>query len=556
MSTVRVLPRVAAVLAALTLLNASLTFYDVWPTPGVEWHGHASVELAAAVLLLALVAWRRPGRARPWLVGGLSAVWMALVLGRYVDVMSPALYGRPINLYWDLRHVAAVAAMMTDAVATPLLVAAVFATLLVLALLFLATRWAFAAVAAEMRAPAVRVGLAALALVVVGQFTAQTAAGELLRPFAVAPPVTVTYVKQLQLVAMQLGRETTAIAASHPALATDLARVRNADVLLVFMESYGAVTLDRPAVAEPVAASRAQFAAAVAATGRGVVSAMVDSPTFGGASWLAHVSLMTGVEARDEDTSAALMSHSRDTIVSTFAHAGYRTVALMPGLSYAWPEGAFYGFETIYDTIALGYAGPRFGWWPVPDQFAMARLDVLEAGRADDRPRFVFFPTTSTHAPFGPTAPYQPDWARLLSGEPYAAPAVSQALAGVPDYLDLAPSYVTAVTYAFATIGGYLRQHPDRDLVLVLLGDHQPAAAVAGEGASWDVPVHVVASRPAVLEALRASGFHSGVTPERRSIGPMHALLPTLLASFGAPPTKVASASAPAAPRPRPEAAR
>ena len=120
MSIVRVLPRVAAVLAALFLLNASLTFYDVWPTPGVEWHGHASVELAAAVLLLGRSrAWRRPGRAMPWLIGGLSAVWMALVLGRYVDVMSPALYGRPINLYWDLRHVAAVAAMMTDAVATP-----------------------------------------------------------------------------------------------------------------------------------------------------------------------------------------------------------------------------------------------------------------------------------------------------------------------------------------------------------------------------------------------------------------------------------------------------
>ncbi len=62
MSIVRVLPRVAAVLAALVLLNASLTFYDVWPTPACEWHGHLSVELAAAVLLLALAAWRRPER--------------------------------------------------------------------------------------------------------------------------------------------------------------------------------------------------------------------------------------------------------------------------------------------------------------------------------------------------------------------------------------------------------------------------------------------------------------------------------------------------------------
>ena len=381
MSIVRVLLRVAAVLAALAILNASVTFYDVWPTPGVEWHGHLSVELAAAVLLLAVVAWRRPGQSMPWLIGGLSAVWMAMVVGRYVDVMSPALYGRPINLYWDLQHVAAVAAMMTDAVATPVLIAALAAVLVLLTLVYLVTRWAFATVASGMGPPRMRGGLAALALAVVVQFTVQTAAGEMLPPVAVAPPVTVTYWQQVRLLAMQLSRESTPIAASHPALTSDLGRVRDADVLLVFMESYGAVTLDRAAVAAPVAASRARFAADVAATGRGVVSAMVDSPTFGGASWLAHVSLMTGVEARDEDTKAALMSRSRDTLVSTFAHAGYRTVALMPGLSYAWPEGAFYGFDTIYDTVALDYTGPRFGWWPVPDQFAMARFDALEAAQ-------------------------------------------------------------------------------------------------------------------------------------------------------------------------------
>jgi hypothetical protein len=539
-SIVRVLLRVAAVLAALALLNASLTFYDVWPTPAIQWHGHVSVELAAAVLLLAVLVWRRPQRQSPWVIRGLASAWMALVLGRYVEVMSPALYGRPINLYWDSRHLSAVAAMMTDAVSLPVLLLATSAVLLLLVFVFLATRWAFATVAAPMQVPLVRGGLAALALAVAGQFAAQASGGHGPLPVTVAPPVTLTYWQQARLVAMQMGRAASPIVTAQPPLTSDLGQVRGADVLLVFMESYGAVTLDRSAVADPVAASRTRFAADVAATGRGVVSAMVDSPTFGGSSWLAHISLMTGVEARDEGANAALMSASRETLVSTFAHAGYRTVALMPGLGYAWPEGAFYGFDAIYDTAAMAYGGPRFGWWTVPDQFALARLDVLEAPH-DDRPRFVFFPTTSTHAPFAPTAPYQPDWPRLLSAEPYAAADVTRALALVPDYLDLAPSYVRAVDYGLASIGGYLRLHPNRDLVMVLVGDHQPAAAVAGEGASWNVPVHVVASRPAVLDALRARGFAPGVTPERRSLGPMHALLPTLLSSFGSAPPRVAA---------------
>ena len=45
------------------------------------------------------------------------------------------------------------------------------------------------------------------------------------------------------------------------------------------------------------------------------MSAFVESPTFGGSSWLAHISLLSGVEIRDEDTNVLLMSAKRDTLV-------------------------------------------------------------------------------------------------------------------------------------------------------------------------------------------------------------------------------------------------
>ncbi|MEZ5419034.1 MAG: hypothetical protein R2708_17090 [Vicinamibacterales bacterium] len=160
--------------------------------------------------------------------------------------------------------------------------------------------------------------------------------------------------------------------------------------MLVFIESCGATAYDRDDLAATLAAPRARFAEDVARSGRQVVSAFVGSPTFGGSSWLAHVTLMSGVETRDEDTNATLMAQRRDTLVTTFERAGYRTVALMPGLRHQWPEGAFYGFDQIYDTAAIDYRGPRFGWWTVPDQFALARLDVLEAAAGSDAPRFIF----------------------------------------------------------------------------------------------------------------------------------------------------------------------
>ena len=170
----------AVPLAALLLLNASLTFYDDWPTPNVQWYGHLSAELAAAVLLLALIARRGPGQTTPrtpWTLRAVSAIWVALVVGRYFDVMAPALYGRPINLYWDLRHMSAVAAMMTDAVAGPLVAAGALGVGLVLWLLYLVVRRAFAVVIATLgTAPGQRL-LPAASLAVLLIFAVQTTAG-------------------------------------------------------------------------------------------------------------------------------------------------------------------------------------------------------------------------------------------------------------------------------------------------------------------------------------------------------------------------------------------
>ena len=54
------LRRWSTLAVALVLLDASLTFQNVWPTPAVRWQGELSVELAACVLAMAL-AIRRSG---------------------------------------------------------------------------------------------------------------------------------------------------------------------------------------------------------------------------------------------------------------------------------------------------------------------------------------------------------------------------------------------------------------------------------------------------------------------------------------------------------------
>jgi hypothetical protein len=109
--------------------------------------------------------------------------------------------------------------------------------------------------------------------------------------------------------------------------------------------------------------------------------------------------------------------------------------------------------------------------------------------------------------------------------------------------LNLGPGYAQALDYTFKTLGGYLRLRADRDFVMILVGDHQPPAMVTGEDASWEVPVHVIASRDAILDRLLQRGFTPGLAPSRPALGTMNGMLQILLESFGDPASDPAVAT-------------
>src|SRR5688572_18423125 len=504
--------------AALLLLDASVTFVNVWPTARVWWVGGVSIELAVCVLVTAVVIWRGRQPVSRTAIAWLSAAWTALVFGRYADVTAPALYGREINMYWDAQYMPDVAAMITRVTPLWLIAATVTAMALVIWLAYRAIRWAWTVVATSLTAIPERHVAMAASLAVMTMFAASrvghsTQSWEFVsaeysyyesRMFPA--PVISTYANQVRLVAAELFSSKAPLAAT-PAMDSDLSRVRDADVFVVFIESYGAAAFERTEIAGPLVASRALLASAIDDTKRSVVSAYVESPTYGGSSWLAHVSLLSGVEVREARTNARLMAERRDTLVRAFGRQGFRTVALMPGLRGPWPEGSFYGFDEIYGTERLAYRGPEFGWFAVPDQFSLHRLDALELTRASRQPLFVFFPTISPHFPFSPTPPYQPDWRRMSSTEPFDGPDLARAYERQPDWEHFAPDYADAMAYEFVSLAGYLREHAARDVVMIILGDHQPPALVSGEGASWNVPVHIVTSRPALAQRLVLSGF-------------------------------------------------
>ena len=527
---------------AFALLNTLLTFENRWPGFGVHYVPRLSFELClAVVVLMGWVAWRGALTARAASV--LALGFVALVAVRYADVTAPAVLGRPVNVYWDGRH--AVELLRLAAASLPpwqwaAALAAFGAALLLLTLLARAAIATLAQCLAWRRPrPLLLATVAALTL----SFAAYVPDQRDTRWFFALPLAPTLHGQALLLARVLLPTRAEAALGPGPAFDGNLAGLVGpqgpADVLLLFAESYGASTFDLPVLATALAAPRAQLAQAIAAGGRGVVSARVRSPTFGGASWLAHASLLSGLDIADPGHHDLLLASQRPTLVGHFARHGYRTVGWMPGIKRAWPEGAFYGYARLADDAGIGYAGPDFGYWRIPDQAAMALLHAQELERgapaAERAPRFAVFATSSTHAPFHPLPPFVADWARLGGPAAYAGEDVAAALAAPLAMQKPLPNYLDSMRYQFDWLADYLRHLAPRPLVMVVIGDHQPPALVIGAGASWDVPVHVISDDAALLQRLQARGFVAGLQPPAAPLGAMHVLTALLLQVFDAP---------------------
>ena len=538
---------VIAVAAAALLINGLLSMRNLWPTPLVVPDARLAPEavLAWCVLLIAV----RAGRAGPRVCAVLAAATLALVVGRYADVTVPALFGRSLNLYWDGRQIPRFVSVIAQHGSVPVAVATVLGTLGALSLagvlLYRALRWSWRVLERHAAPRALRSRSAMLATGVALALVVANYAGVRATWPVVSKPVLPTWIRQADLLitAFSPSRLAAALPAS-PAFDAGLSALRGADVSLVFLESYGAVVYDDAELHRRLAPGRARVMAAVAGSGRGVVSAFVTSPTFAGASELAHLGLLSGLDLSDPLRHDLLLTTERPSLVSHFRRHGWRTYGLYPALSWDWPERSHYGFDVFLDGRDLGWTGPKLGPWWIPDQYTIARFEQRFPASGDAPPRFLFFPTITSHAPFAPVPPYQPDWARMLSDAPYDAAEAARALAQRVDWLDMRPGYAGMIAYTYDWVAGWLAQPRARRELVLMLGDHQPTSGVTGPGARWDVPVHVFSDDPELLERFVAAGFVPGMEPAPAAIGAMHELTALLLSVLDGRPAPSSKRSA------------
>jgi hypothetical protein len=286
------------------------------------------------------------------------------------------------------------------------------------------------------------------------------------------------------------------------------------DVVLTFVESYGRSAVESPELAgvlDPILDDGTQRLEAAGFASR---SAFLTSSTAGGGSWLAHATLLSGLWVTNQQSYRTLVDSDRLTLNGAFQRAGWDTVGVMPGLTSEWPEGSFFDLDRLYDFRNLGYRGQSFSGFHTPDQYTLSAFERLERSVPDNAPLMAEIPLVTSHFPWVPVPPSLP-WDAVGDGSVYdSMPVTDESMESVwSDPVKIRAQYAESIGYSLTSLISYVETHGDDDLVLVFLGDHQPAPIVTGENAGRDVPITIVAKDPAVLDRIAGWNWDDGLNP-------------------------------------------
>lgn len=316
-----------------------------------------------------------------------------------------------------------------------------------------------------------------------------------------------------------------------------LTGLRGKDVILAFVESYGRVAIQDSWFSPPVDAVLDAGTRRLRAAGFSARSAFLTSPTFGGVSWLAHSTLQSGLWDDSQSRYDVLVASDRLTLSDAFRRAGWRTVADVPSNLHDWPEGtAFYHYDQIYDARNVGYVGPKFGYATMPDQYTLSAFQRLELAKPDRPPVMAEIDLVASHAPWVPL-PQMIGWSAVGDGSVFdPMPAQGQAADDV--WLDpgrVQAAYGQSIEYSLSTLISFVETYAADNLVLILVGDHQPSTIVSGEDAGHDVPITLIAHDPAVLDRIVQWRWQDGMNPGPDApVWRMDEFRDRFLAAFGA----------------------
>lgn len=98
-------------------------------------------------------------------------------------------------------------------------------------------------------------------------------------------------------------------------------------------------------------------------------------------------------------------------------------------------------------------------------------------------------------------------------------------------------AYGTSIVYALNTLTSFVQHYGKKNLVMIVLGDHQPLPVVSGPHPNHDVPISIIAHDPKVLKRIGSWGWAAGLRPRHNApVWPMSAFRNQFLTAFDSKP--------------------
>jgi phosphatidylglycerophosphate synthase len=544
-------PLTRTVLRRVTALGAAAIVWAVLVAPDRldRLTPAAFARIPIEALVLVAVGLLLPARTRRVVAGVAGVAFGLLAVVKVLDMGFYQQLDRPFNPVLDWSNLTPAIGVVRDSIgsgATYALLVLVGLGLVLLVAVIAVSAVHLSTVTARYRIGATR-GVAALGVIwaVSAALTLQLAPGAPLASLSTAR-LAVAQVRDAQTAVLDQQRFETAIHSTdpHATMPTSqlLSGLRGKDVLVVFVESYGQVAVQGTTFSPGVDAVLRSSTGALARAGFSARSAFLDSPTFGGISWLAHSTLQSGLWVDNPQRYDQLMNSDRFTLSDAFGKAGWRTVSDIPSDDRTWPDGtSFYHYDQLYDRRDVGYHGPTFSYASMPDQFTLAAFGQHEL-RAGHPPVMAEIDLVSSHTPWTPL-PRMVPWDQLGDGsifDPMPAQGLTPGVAW-RNTETVRQLYGQSIQYSLTALVSWVGQLHDDNLVMVVLGDHQPATTVSGTGANHQVPISIVAHDPAVLARTASWHWQDGLLPDPSApVWPMDAFRNRFLDAFSTVPSAAA----------------
>jgi phosphatidylglycerophosphate synthase len=331
-----------------------------------------------------------------------------------------------------------------------------------------------------------------------------------------------------------------------------LTGLRGKDVIIDFIESYGQAAVQGTGFSRGVDAVLRRSTASLARSGWSSRSAWITSPGFGGISQLAHSTLQSGLWVNTELRYADLIASRRFTLSDAFDKAGWRTVSDSPENDPVWPPGTqFYHFDKLYNRFNVGYHVPAFSYASMPDQYTYAELQRNEL-TPGHKPVMAEIDTVSSHYPWAPLPTMVP-WNKVGNGSIFdSMPGRSEsALTVWRNANTVRQSFGRSIQYSLEALTSWVTELHDPNLVLILLGDEQPATPISSVGANHNVVISIVARAPSVFRQIAPWRWQDGLLPGPSApLERMDAFRNQFLNAFSTASSPTTSAHGPAVPEP------